>query len=1063
MSKVGAYSIGIVVVVACLWAATLGQGTSVSILGTVYDQSQAILPGVLVTATDKNTGQKRTAITDDQGRYIMAQMKVGNYVVQAELPGFQTATRETTLTLEGDGVINFTLTVGAAATEVTVTSEAPLVETTTSSVRSLVDHQQIRDLPLNGRSFTDLATLQTGVLVNYWGMTAQTQTGAEGIKISIAGTRVTRSSFLLDGTDIRNLRGGSPGSVAGVQLGVDTVQEFSVITSVASAEYGNFAGGVVNAVTKSGTNGFHGSLFEFHRNSALDARNFFDRDVANPLTRSNPPPFKRNQYGFTLGGPIKKDKLFFFASLERLHDRLTTTRTSVVPSLDARRGFIPNQGQFTVSPITKPILDTYPLPNGPARPDGTADRISPARYTSDETYFVSKVDWQLSEKDMFAARYLIDIGDKFSPSPTTLDVVYSDAFSRAHFIVLEWKRLFSAKLINEARVSMNRTYNGNEAVEQTPLPPAMHFNPFMFRPTGRPSFGQLSVPSIDTLGFFDSQLQTYVQNRFQYIDNLSYASGAHSFKVGFNIHRIQLNVYSPLSMGGTYSFVSLKDLITGATPRRYSGGVTGYMPRGMRQVLMGFYAQDDWRIRPNFTLNAGVRYEPITLPVEVAGRLSNLSFPSDSAVTLGNPWVKVNTSLRNFAPRLGMAWDLFGDGKTSIRAGYGVFYELFAPLFYFNAVNGNTPFELLITRDRPPFPNPVADLGGDFSRFPVSVRTMSDEIKQGGVHQFNLSLQHELLSGLVGELTYTGSRGYNLVRKVERNAAIAQRDGEGRYPFFPANAVRRNPSFQGISDLMWDGDSLYNALGMTVRKRFSQGYSFQLSYTFGKFIDDATTHVGGEDYGASGQNALFPDDPHFNRSLSTLNIRNRLSVNGSWILPFGSGQAVGSNWSGITEKVLGGWTLNGILTASDGTWMTVVIPSLDWSRSRERGTERPSLIPGGNQNPVLSGGRDPNKYFDTTQFVLGPQGYYGTLGRNTLNRPGVLTVDFSIQKNFNFTEEKYFQIKAEMFNVANRANFDSPNTQVILDEAGRRDLTAGRITATVTTSRQIQFAAKFYF
>ena len=318
-------SVVIGVIFGCFFATALGQGTTTSILGTVYDESRAVLPGVTVTATNQGTEQQRTAITDDQGRYHMAEMTVGKYQLRAELAGFQAATREITLTLEGDSVINFTLRVGEVETKILVTAESPLVDTTSSALKTLVDERQIQDLPLNGRSFTDLVTLQSGVTKDY--LAGRNNIGLEGGQLMISGTRSRQSLFQLDGTDLRNHRGATPGSLAGVQLGVDTVQEFSVITSVASAEYGGFAGGVVNAVTKSGTNEFHGSAFEFLRNAALDARNFFDRDPSRPLERSDVPPFKRNQYGATLGGPIKKNKAFFFASFEGLNERLTTTQT----------------------------------------------------------------------------------------------------------------------------------------------------------------------------------------------------------------------------------------------------------------------------------------------------------------------------------------------------------------------------------------------------------------------------------------------------------------------------------------------------------------------------------------------------------------------------------------------------------------------------------------------------------------------------------------------------------------------------------------------------------------
>lgn len=1032
----------------------MAQGTTGSIFGSVYDQSQALLPGVTVTATDQDTGQKREALTDEQGRFIMAQMKIGRYVVEAELAGFQKASRAITLTLEGDAVVNFTMSVGAAQTEITVTSEAPLVETASSAVRGLVDPQQIRDLPLNGRSFTDLVSLQPGVTVNY---TQQSVGGAEGTKFSISGTRSTQTSFQLDGTETRNQLAMTPGSVAGVVLGVDTVQEFSVITGIAGAEYGNFTGGVVNAVTRSGTNKLHGTLFEFLRNSALDARNFFDRDAANPLRRISPPPFKRNQYGFTMGGPIKRDKLFFFGSFEGLNDRLTTTSTGVVPSLNARRGIFA-AGNVTPSLVTKPIVDTFPLPNGATSGD-FADYVFARRRVVDEYFYVIKIDWQVSAKDYVAGRYSLDKGTRLLPA--SFDIVREDATSKAQYLMVEWKRLFSSHSINEARISLNRPTDRQNPVFLVPFPKVMQFNPFSFTFTGEPWYGAVTAAGLTQLSYSPFQGRDNALNRFQYIDNLSYTTGAHSLRTGFNIHRLQFNYHAPTLLAGVYTFNSVRDLVSAATPQSFNGLITNSLPNGMRQILMGFYVQDDWRTVPNLTLNLGIRYEPFTLPREVAGRLSTFRRPSDTFMTVGNPLFTVNPSYQNFAPRVGFAWDPFKDGKTSIRGGYGLFFDLVQPIHYFNASAFNPPLALRITVTSPSFPDPKQGLPS----LTFSPQGFSDEIRQGGIHQYQLSVQREILQGLVVQIGYTGSRGYNLGHMVDRNTAVPQRDAQGVFPFWPVGSVRRNPAFGQMRDFAWDAASFYNALAIAVKKRFGRGYSLQGSYTFSKAIDDASS-TGVIDFGP-GTNAngltLFADDVKFDRGPSLFDVRNRLVINGSMELPFGKGRAIGNNWTGIMQQVLGGWSLAGILTAASGNHGNISLP---FNRSNNQQTiditDRPNLIPGGNNNPVLRGGRDPNLYFDPSQFAVGPAGYLGNLGKGTLESPGVLTTDLSIVKNFSFSEQRYLQFRGEMFNIANRANF-SPPTFGVFTTITTRNPNAGRILSTGTSSRQVQFALKLYF
>ncbi|MBI2823037.1 MAG: carboxypeptidase regulatory-like domain-containing protein [Acidobacteria bacterium] len=1037
------------VILGCFSAAVLGQGTTVGILGTVYDESRAVIPGVTVTATNQGTGQQRIAVSDDQGRYHMAEMTVGKYHLQAELPGFQTSTREVTVTLEGDSVNNFTLRVGEVTTEVLVTAESPMVDTTSSTLRTLVDERQIQDLPLNGRSFTDLVTLQSGVTKDY--LANRSNIGMEGGQLMIAGTRSRQSLFQLDGTDLRNHRGTTPGSLAGVQLGVDTVQEFSVITAVANAEYGGFAGGVVNAVTKSGTNELHGSLFEFHRNAALDARNFFDRDPKRPLERSDVPPFKRNQYGVTLGGPIKKNRAFYFASYEGLNERLTTTQIGSVPSLDARKGVIPNRGTFPVHPLIQPLLDAWPLPNSTVRPDGTADYLYAWNQVIDQQFIVGKVDWQLGENDTISGRYTLDNATR--DRPFSLDVIFDDSISRTNLFLVEWKRIFSANMVNQAQVSLNRFRLDQNYAERKPLPPIMHFNPLAVLPSGEPWRGLITVPTLSSLGANSQFSANNILNRFQYRDSLTYTTGAHSLKTGFNIMRIQLNNWTAQRLSGEYRWFTLEEFIRGSAPRDYQGTLSGLTPIGRRQYRMGFYLQDDWRAGRNLTLNFGVRYEPWTIPYEVAGRVSNCSDPSCSALTTTEKRLFTkNPSFKNFAPRVGVAWDPFGDGKTAIRAGYGLFYEPFTEAHYWGSPTRNFPITTEVLILRPPFPRPFVT-PPDLSRVITNPWLFSDLIEQGGVHQYQFSVQRELYSSLVLKVEYTGSRGYNLAYLVDRNTAIPQRDANGVFPFYPANSVRRNPNFTRMRDTAWDASSWYNALGITLQKRFSRQFGLQASYTFSKSIDTNSSSGVSESRSQPNGLATFPEDVGFDKALSDFDARNRFTLNGSWNLPFLPGNAI---W--------GGWKLSGVMTMVNGPRGTARI-NFNYARSRQDQDppDRPTLIPGGNNNPVLNDGREPEKYFDDRQFILGDAGYFGNVGRNTIEYPGVFLIDLGIHKDFHFTEEKYLQFRGEMFNIANRANFMGPAATIILNAAGARPLTVGRITQTSTTSRQIQLGLKFFF
>ena len=1078
MSKILFRTFLILTLVHTLGALALAQGTTGSILGVVYDQSQAVLPGVAIIATNENTGLQRAGVTDDEGRYVIAQLRIGPYAIQAELPGFQTSVRQITLTLQGSAVVDLTLTVGAAGTEIMVTGEAPLIETSSSSLVGLVNQQQIRDLPLNGRSFTDLVGLQTGVSINYNQLGIDNSSTA---KFNINGTRSSMQSFTLDGTELKNQWGTTPGSVNSTMLGVDTVQEFNVITGVASAEYGNFVGGVINAVTRSGTNSFHGTVYYFHRNDNLDAANFFENKKGQPK-----PEFKRNQYGFTIGGPIIEDKLFFFGSFEGLNERLPTTQTSQVPSLDARQGIFSaglctNPDPVTncnvaTDPQTQPLLSSWPEPNGgPATPNGEAYDYSFANpRITDEYYYLAKIDWQVTDQDSIAGRWVLD-DSKISRFGDTQGQVFENSQAKNQYLLLEWQRIISPSIVNEARVSFNRSPIVTEPDFVTQFPDFMQWNPESFTFDGsQPRPGEVVLSDdVDVLGYSMRRGRVMFLNRFQFIDNLSITSGAHSLKLGFNIHRLQHNYFANSFQAGAYRWTTIRDLVANNTPEVFTGTLSSAIMRGVRHTKMGFYVQDDWRLRPNLTINMGLRYEPMSKPTEVAGRISTLRNVNQDRLTVGNPMITVNPSLKNFAPRVGFAWDPSGDGKTSIRAGYGLFFDMLGPIHYRSHSSLNVPFSIFITRSTPPFPDPSDGLILDDPYDVVtSPSVIADNIEQGGIHQYQLSVQREVVPNLMVQLTYTGSHGYNLGHLADANFAVAQTDANGVYPYWPLGSERRNPQFGRLRNFNWDAASFYNALGVEVRKRFSQGFSLQGAYTYGKSIDDASSTSVADTGGTPNGATHFPDDITLDRGLSGFDVRNRLVINGSWDLP-------GNGLSGVARHILGGWNLNGIMTLANGNHATVQMAFVNTSRSQ--GTvsiadpvDRPNLIPGGDNNPILHGGRNPDEYFDFTQFEPAPAGYLGDLARGTIENPGIATFDFSLLKNISLGENRRLEFRAEFFNIFNRTNFSQAGTffggniwlYLRLGPEGAPFVprsSAVKLETTATTSRQGQFALKFHF
>ncbi|MBI2816805.1 MAG: TonB-dependent receptor [Acidobacteria bacterium] len=1024
------------------------QVTTATISGTVRDETGAVLPAVNVTIKNLNTGIARTMVTDDRGRYNAPNLLLGNYEVQAELSGFQTAVRSgITLTVGQEAIVDFTTKVGSVTEKIVVTGEAPIVETTTATVAGLVESRQIQDLPLNGRSFADLAVLQPGVTLS--------RSGSKGFmagnvqKISIAGARNTSSSFLLDGTDIKDVWGSTPGSVTGVSLGVDTVREFKVLVNSYSAEYGGNGGGVITSITRSGTNELHGSAFEFLRNSALDARNFFDRDARNPTVRSQPPQFKRNQFGATVGGPIRTDKTFFFGSYEGLRERLTTTGFQNVPTALAREGILP-AGRVEINQAVVPYLNLIPLPipNSDNR-DGTGEFSAQVNTPADENYFMVRIDHNISENDFFFGRYTFDNGTKNNPE--ILGIRSVNDRSRNQYLTLEETRIFSPALLNVFRFAYNRSLGENDCVVRVSLPSSLELVP------GRPFVcgGGLILPSgIVGLGASGSIPRLNAYNLYQGADNLTINKGTHSIKTGFQIKNIRANTAAWQSQAGMYTFTNLANFLTGRANNFIAAFPDASPVRSWRQTVYGFYLQDEFRWRPTVTLNFGLREEFVTGPVEVHGRAARFVHPLDGNSTIFGTQALYPTDKDLLEPRIGLSWDVFGNGKTSLRGGFGTFHDLLLPWLYATVGGARVPpfFERAQIAS-PPFPNAYALLDRR-----LSLKQIEDinPDRTPTTLQYNFTLQREILPNLMLMAGYIGSRGSHLVSAVDWNKAIPVTLSGGR-KFFPEGSTNRNPLITEHATSLTNASSSYNAMIISVNKRFSKGFQFQGNYTFSKAIDETSQQFAPEVQSVSRQ-AMDPDDLHRDKSLSAYDVRHNFLFNYSWDLPFGSGL------SGLPGAIVGGWQLNGIISLAAGHPVNV---EEGFVRSRSSSTigiagahERPDLVPGKSNNPVLG---NPDQWMDAASFKLQDAGFYGNLGRNTVIGPGLANVDLSLFKNINVAGEKTLQFRAEFFNLFNHANFSSPSRVVFTDTSGRPRGDFGRIRSTVTTSRQVQFALKLLF
>src|SRR3989440_1479875 len=891
---------------------SMAQGVA-NLSGVVKDPNGALVAGVTINARNVATGQTRDAESNDQGRYTFPNLTIGRYEVVASHAGFKKTITTVDLTVGQEAELSFALEPGGITESVIVEAQPQQlsIDTETSTYGQLVSRRQVDNLPINGRDYTQLVLLQPGV-TQARSDTQDILTG-KGPKISVHGARTTANSYMLDGTDIIDALGRTASGANGVVSGIESVQEFTVLTNTYSAEYGRASGGVFNIATRSGTNHLHGTVFEYLRNSALDAPNFFENATGSPKA-----PFKRNQFGFALGAPIIKNKLFIFGSYEGFRESLGITDVQSVPSLAARKGaFLPSGA--TINPAVVPYLARIPLPTIDPGPTGQTGIFAgqfkqPANLN---TYNV-RGDYNLSKRDTLFARYTQNDSRTTFLNVETFPNFPNSGTNFQKFFTLSETRVFSRNVVNSFRYAFNRT-----TPSEAPAP-LDSFTSLAFIPGE--IVGDINITGFKRFGSDRNTPRSFFQNLNQFADDLSIVRGVHSLKTGANIEHFDIRGNSASRNRGEFTINTFSDFLQGKS-RNFVGLIPGHdnTIRHHVQSLIGLYFQDDWKAQPHLTFNLGLRYEFITVPNELNGINTNVGDPTDKAVTTG-PLFR-NPSKKNFAPRVGFAYSpdfktgalgsLFGGpGKTSIRAGFGVYFEQLLYSVYGNMTFKQAPFFEQVTINNAPFPNVFPLLAsGTFSPDTFSItRTPSPTY----VMQYNANVQREFASNVVVTAAYVGARGVHLWREADFN--IANSLNPPLDTLFPpvATPLRRNPNFGSIRFKVSDSNSFYNALQLSVRTRFGRGFTSQLSYTFAKSIDDGSSSLGRNEFANGQARSMDPLNLKLNRGLSDFDVRHRLSANFSYDLPFGPGRKYFSTVEGIAKVFVAGWQLNGILTAESG-------------------------------------------------------------------------------------------------------------------------------------------------
>jgi len=1064
--------------VCCALAAAIAQAQSIggNIIGVVSDPAGAVIRTATVTATNEGTGAVRRATTDENGYYVLPELVPGLYALKIEGGGFVPATwTRVKVDVGAETRVNVTLSLQAKEAEVSISAEAPLVQSDSSALFEVIDNKQVNDLPLNGRDFRRLTTLTPG-------SAPRSQRGSLG-SFTVNGQREKANIFLIDGVDnndsFRNQPSFNQAGVTGAPatiFPIDALAEFNTQTQGA-AEYGRNSGAVINIAIKTGTNQFHGSAYDFLRNDNLDARNFFERCPAGTPNCSGggKQEFRNNNFGGVFGGPIIKNQTFFFLGFEGQREFVNSPILVRVPNAgDIATARMINAGAFgdpvrAESALAASLLNNpnfFPTANTNVAATAGNNFSSASANRNDSDNFVAKVNHKINDRLDLSARYIYGDGNQQFPLATgngsPLQPFQTVVPTRINLLGLNLTQVLSSRLINESRVGYNRYVQFFAPLDAgNTLPQGLI--------TGAQTGG---LPTITITGYVPLGAPTNVprgrfSSAYQFTDNVTFSSGAHTYKFGGEYRRAIVNSVNDVNARGRLNFNAPATAATATSPARtaminsladflagnLASGTTLLVGATRRDTFtnnFGFFAQDDWKLTPRLTLNYGLRYEYLGVFKDEFDRMANF-IPTMGLVQVGSPNLSelYQSDYNNFGPRIGFAYDLTGKGQTIVRGAYGFYYDTPSQDFFllqnFNTGGATSP------ATNPLAALNVSNVNATGVRFtagtaifgaatptmpsaanPASIFAVDTNLRTPYIQNYNLNVQQEVRPGMVLQVGYVGSAGRKLYRLRDINQASLPAAGstpaqaamtlQSRRPFFS-----QFPQFSLINYLETSSNSSYNALQTSLKQRLTRGLNFSVTYTLSKSIDDASNGI------FSGTRGVASPQNSFNiaaeRAVSVFDQRHRFMANFTYDLDF-----LTTLSGSLPKSLTGGWTIGGIYTGASGLPVTPFL-NADNSGTGEL-NDRPNLV----SNPRSGDRRTATSFFNAAAFAPAPFGTFGTAGRNSIVGPRLQIFDMSVGKTTKINDRLTTQFRAEAFNLFNHTNFALP--QVGFDAANFNTITA---------------------